>query len=137
MTSIVRQGASPPPWGLSRQTRRSLLTGLAFTSPWLIGFLVFFVYPIAASLYLSFTNYNIIAAPRFVGLSNYVRLFTDDSLYWIALYNTLYWVLFAVPGSILVGFILAVLLNRGLFGRPLLRTVFFLPSVVPQVASAI
>jgi multiple sugar transport system permease protein len=123
--------------GLSRQTRRNLLLGLAFTSPWIIGFLVFVVFPIVASLYFSFTDYDVIRTPRFVGLRNYTRLIQDDPLFWTVLYNTAYYVLIGIPGGVLVGFLLATLLNREMRFRPLMRTVFFLPSIVPQVASAL
>jgi multiple sugar transport system permease protein len=123
--------------GWSRQTRKNLLLGLAFTSPWIIGFLVFVVYPILASLYFSFTDYDVIRSPRFVGLRNFERLATSDSLFWTVLYNTVYYVIFAVPGAVVVGFLLAALLNREMRGRSVMRTVFFLPSIVPQVASAL
>jgi multiple sugar transport system permease protein len=134
--AAVSRALLPRP-GWSRQRRRNLLLGLAFTSPWIVGFLVFVVFPILASLYFSFTDYDVIRAPRLVGLRNFTRLIQTDRLFWTALYNTAYFVLIGVPGSVLVGFILAVLLNRKMPFRPLARTVFFLPSIVPQVASAL
>ena len=118
-----------------RKNLRSVLTGLAFISPWLVGFLLFNVYAISASFYYSFTYYDIIRTPKFLGLGNYIELFTDGNFYQ-TLGNTLYFVIFAVPGSLIVSFSLAYLLNQKLFLRPFWRTIFYLPSVVPQFAVA-
>ena len=137
MTPAVATRSRTVGRGWSRQTRRNLLLGLAFTSPWIVGFLLFVVFPILASLYFSFTDYDVIRTPRFVGLRNYTRLFESDPLFWTVLYNTAYYVLIGVPGGVFVGFVLAALLNRSMPFRPLARTIFFLPSIVPQVASAL
>jgi multiple sugar transport system permease protein len=117
------------------KTLRSLFTGLAFISPWLAGFLLFNIYAIAASFYYSFTYYDIIRSPKFIGLGNYIELFTDGNFYQ-TLGNTVYYVVFAVPGSLVVSFSLAYLLNQKLIIRPFWRTIFYLPSVVPQFAVA-
>jgi len=137
MTQAAAIPALPLRRGWSRQTRRNLMLGLAFISPWIVGFLAFVVFPIVASLYFSFTDYDVIRTPRLVGLRNYTRLFETDPLFWTVLYNTEYFVLIGVPGGVLVGFTLASLLNRKMPFRPLARTIFFLPSIVPQVASAL
>jgi multiple sugar transport system permease protein len=124
-------GLRRPGW---RRYRR-LGWGLFFVSPWLVGFLAFVVAPILASLYFSLTRYDVLTPPRFVGLENYRELL-DDRVYWQAVHNTLFYVVFAVPGHALVGFGLAYLLNRRLPARPLWRTIFFLPAIVPAVAAA-
>jgi multiple sugar transport system permease protein len=115
---------------------RRLLTGLLFISPWLVGLCSFTIYPILASLYYSLTEYDVINPPRFVGLANYVDLLTADDNFFTVLYNTLYFVAFGVPSGIAITFLLAALLNNPMRLRPLFRTVFFLPAIVPAVASA-
>jgi multiple sugar transport system permease protein len=116
---------------------RKLLLGLLFTSPFSIGFLGLTVYPLLASLYYSFTNYAILKAPRWVGLQNYVRLFTGDDLFWKSLWNTVYYTLMSVPAGLLVAFVLALALNVKVRGMSIYRTIYFLPTLVPSVALAI
>lgn len=114
---------------------RSFLTMLAFISPWLIGFLWFFLYPTLSSLYYSFTEYNILQPARWVGVDNYVSL-TRDRAFWNSLGNTVYYTIFSVPLNITVAFSLAVVLNREMPGRALLRTLVYVPVVVPITATA-
>ncbi len=121
-------------WNRSRT--RSLLKGLAFISPWLVGFAAFVLYPIAASAYYSLTRYDVLRAPRFIGLENYIELFTKDEIFRTVLSNTVYLVVLGVPAGLVVAFLLASLLNRKMKARPLFRTIFFLPVLVPAVASA-
>jgi len=124
-----------PRW--SRSERRNLLLGLAFISPWLIGFLGFKFYPMLASLYYSLTDFKILDAPRWVGLDNYTQMFRDP-LFWKSLTNTLYITLFGVPLSVIVALGIALLLNtKGLRGIGIFRTIFFLPVIFPVVAAAI
>ncbi|CAN5581740.1 sugar ABC transporter permease [soil metagenome] len=110
--------------------------GIAFISPWLLGFLAWTVYPILASLYYSFTRYDILNPPRWIGLENFTELFFHDQKFRIVTGNTLYFVIVGVPIGVIVAFLLAVLLNNELKLRPLFRTIFFLPSIVPAVATA-
>ena len=120
---------------MTRWERRRLTTGLMFISPWIVGFLAFKVYPIVASFYYSFTYYDLIGAPQWIGLENYRDLFVDR--YFIkSVTNTLYYMVLAVPSGLTVAYLLALLLNRPLYGRSVLRTVFYLPTIVPTVASA-
>jgi multiple sugar transport system permease protein len=118
------------------QTRRRLRTGLLFVSPWVAGFLVFTLYPFIATFYYSFTNYNIVSAPHWVGLGNYQSLF-HDSLFWTALSNTAFYTVLEVPLSTVIAIGLAMLLNMKVRGLAVYRTVFYLPTVVPIVASSI
>jgi len=120
-----------------RRSLRALAAGLAFASPWLIGFAIFTAYPICASLYYSFTRYDTLSAPHWVGVQNYVRLMTEDELFWKSLRNTLFMVAFGLPASLAAGLALALLLNMRLRGMALYRTVFYIPSIVPTVASAV
>ena len=115
---------------------KRFLTMLAFISPWIIGFLAFFVYPLLLSLYYSFTEYNLLQPPKWVGLNNYTSL-TEDSHYLNAVGNTIYFVAFSVPLGVLTAFIVAFLLNQQLRLRVLLRMIFYIPIVVPISATAI
>ena len=121
---------------LTRSERKALRNGLLFTSPWIIGFLAFRVYPFFASLYYSFTFYPILDRPKWVGLDNYINLF-DDPRFLTSLYNTSYYALGAVPLATVVGIGLAMLLNTKVRGLSFFRTIYFLPSITPVVATAI
>lgn len=116
--------------------RRSLRSGLFFVSPWLIGLGVFLLYPIGASFYFSLCEYSVLSPARYVGLGNYIDLFTDE-IFWKSLGNTLYFAVFALPLGLVLSLTLALLLNTGVRGLAFYRTIFFLPSLVPMVALAI
>lgn len=116
--------------------RKSSLWGLALISPWLLGFLIFTLGPMLASLYLSFCKYDLHAL-SFVGTKNYEVLFTRDPLFWRSLGNTALYVLFSVPLGLTGSLLIAVLLNQKVKGMPVFRTLFYLPSLVPAVASAL
>jgi multiple sugar transport system permease protein len=120
-----------------RKQMKRLTKGLAFCSPWLIGFLLFGIIPILASFYFSFTRYSILQPPRWIGFDNYVNLFTDDRLFWLSLGNTLYYTFFANLTGVLLALGLAMLLNMQVRGLSFYRTVFYLPVIVPIVASSI
>ncbi len=117
--------------------KRQDLTGWLFVSPVVIGLLVFTIYPFVASLYLSFCDYDIFTAPTWIGLGNYRTLFTQDPLFWKSLKNVLFYTAFAVPLSIGFGVVLALLLDANIRGLSVYRTIFFLPSIVPIVASGV
>jgi len=121
---------------MSRGERRNQVLGLLFISPWLLGFLLFALFPLLASLYYSTTNYDFIRAPRFIGLANYTRLFTVDPDFWTVMYNTLYYVGIGVPIGAAVAFILANLLNSDVKGRTFFRSLIYIPSIVPAVCTA-
>src|SRR6185312_9794985 len=106
-------------------------------SPWIIGFLWFQLYPIAASIYYSFTSYNIMQPPVFVGLANFRQLFTQDSLFSLSLLHTAVFTLFSVPLDLLVALFFALLLNLNIPGRAIFRSAFYFPSIIPSVATAI
>src|SRR5215831_6665470 len=101
---------------------RNQILGLLFVAPWLIGFLAFTAYPILASLYYSFTLYDIINAPQFIGITNFRFMFSEDPTFPIVIFNTLYLVVIGVPLSLIVAFCLANLLNNKFIGRPIFRT---------------
>jgi len=117
--------------------RQEAIHGWLLVSPWVAGLVVFIVGPVVASLYLSLTDYNVLNPPVYVGLKNYVTAFTGDRLFPLAIGRTVYYVVLTVPLGILGSLGLALLLNRGVPGTNLFRTMFFLPSLTPVVASAI
>lgn len=121
---------------LKKKTKEGML-GYAFASVWIIGFLCFTLYPLGTSLYYSFTNYNKVDAPVFVGFNNYVYLFTQDPFFWKSLGNTLFQVVFGTLFSIVIGLLMAVLLNKPIKGLGIWRTIFYLPNVVSSVAMAL
>jgi multiple sugar transport system permease protein len=122
---------------VSPQVVRSTLTGLLFISPWIVGMLVFTLYPMAASFFYSFTTYDIVTPPKFVGFENFRELFLEDQQYLNAIKNTFTYAFLAIPLGLLVSFSVALLLNMKVRFQALFRTIFFLPSIVPDIASAL
>ncbi len=120
----------------SRRQQRNTLMGLFFASPWIIGFCVLFVYPILISIYYSFTKFNIIQTPAWVGVKNYTRLFGNE-LFYKSLWNTCYMVALATPVNIAFGLVTALLLNLKVKGQAVYRTVYYLPSIIPVVATSL
>lgn len=120
-----------------REARRHLRNGLLFASPWILGFLVFTLYPLLASLYYSFTSYSGLSEPRWVGLENYRFMFREDEVFWKSLGNTFYMVVVGLPAGLVASLGLALLLNQKVRGISIYRTIYYLPSLVPAVASAI
>ncbi len=120
-----------------RSAWRRQWVALAFMAPWIIGFSAFYVYPMASSLYFSFTKYDILSQPRWTGLSNYRFMFTSDDLFWVSLRNTLWIIVFLVPLQVIFAIVTASVLTRVRRGLTFYRTIFFLPSMVPLVAAAL
>jgi multiple sugar transport system permease protein len=110
--------------------------GLLFISPFIAGFTIFTVYPVLASLYYSFCDFDIISPAVFTGLANYSELAADERFH-RAIWNTLVFTVFVVPVTMLTALVLAFLLNMKLKGQTVYRTIFFLPSIVPLVASSV
>lgn len=114
---------------------RRLVTGLAFASPWLIGFVIFTAGPIAASGYYSLTRFNLFQPPEFVGLENYVKLLNDPNFRQSA-FNTVYLTAVGLPISIVLALLCALVLNFDLKGQAIYRAILYLPSIVPVVVAA-
>lgn len=126
------------PWTkLSPLRRKEALTGFFFTLPWIISLLVLTIYPILDTVYLSFTEYSVLEPPEWVGLRNYEELFTKDLSVRPAVYNSLYYAFLSVPISLVLSLLLALLLNMRSVGIGVYRTLFYLPSLVPPVASTL
>src|SRR4029450_5440416 len=115
--------------------RRALVLGLM--SPWLVGFTVFFGYPLVSSAYLSLTHYDLLSPPRGGGLADYRFLFEQDQQVWPAVRNTLWLMAFAVPLQVLFAFGVALMLTRARRGVGFFRTVFYLPALAPPVAATL
>jgi ABC-type sugar transport system permease subunit len=115
---------------------RNTLKGLAFISPWIVGYAAFTLYPIIASGYYSLTRYDVIRPARFIGLENYVEAFAKDDTFWLVIRNTLFMVVVGVPLALITAFLLASLLNNKMRARPAFRTIFFMPTLMPAVVVA-
>jgi multiple sugar transport system permease protein len=120
---------------MTRNERKQLCAGLGFTSLWIIGLCAFTAYPVVASLYYSFCDYSILKSPVWCGLENYQQL-AHDGLFWKSLSNTLFYAGLSVPLGTCVALGLAVLLNCEVPGKSTFRLLFFMPSIVPVVASS-
>jgi multiple sugar transport system permease protein len=139
-----RSASSPPvPDGLLGRVRRAgglrrpeLVWGYLFILPNVLGFLAFTLGPIVGSFGLMFTDWTVIRPPSFVGLDNFRRLVEDDVL-WVALRNTLLYVVLYVPAVTVGAFFLAVLMDRRLRGIAFYRTIYFMPSVCSFVAMSL
>lgn len=122
---------------ITKLKKQENLIGYLFASPWLFGLIVLGAFPILASLYISFTSYDMIGFPKFIGFENYRILFTNDDIFWKSLSNTLYHVAIAIPLGLIVGISLALLLNNKIKGMSVYRTMFYLPNVVSIVAMSL
>ncbi len=123
-----------------RVRRRALynLTALAFIAPWLIGFLLLMAYPVLRSLYLSFTDFRLLEDEyNWIGLKNFIFMFTRDKTFVRAIQNTLLYAILSVPINLLIGLGTALLLNQKARGMSGWRTLFFLPTLVPPVATIV
>ena len=129
MSSVVQPVRS------SRNSRREAIVAYLFLSPWLFGFVVFMAGPMIASLYLSFTQYKVISPPRWIGLGNYTRMFTDD-LFFKSLEVSTRYTLFSVPIGIVAALGIALLLQQPIRWRGIFRLIFYLPSIISGVAVA-
>jgi len=128
-----RASARPAP----RRRPRGRWFAIAMLAPALLGILVFFVYPLIASLFFSFTSYDLVSPPEWIGLRNYEYLFTKDPKVWSAALNTLWFIVFLTPVKIIMALCVAGLLARANRAAGFWRTIFYLPSLVPPVASVV
>jgi multiple sugar transport system permease protein len=117
--------------------RREAATGFAFILPWFLGFLIWNLVPVVTSLYLSLTDYDVLQPPTFVGLANYERLFTADPEFWPSFRLTMFYTFLTVPLGLLGSIGAAVLLNQGVRGVGLWRTLYYLPAILPAFIAAL
>ena len=122
-TPVAAARAPEPSW-------RDSAAGYLFLAPWLIGFFGLTLGPALVSLYLSFTDYDLLSNPRWVGAANYVRIATSDPKFSAAMHVTFLYVALAVPLKLTFALLVAMILNRNLRGLPLYRAIFYLPSLI-------
>lgn len=115
---------------MKKKKRRDLIHGYLFIAPWLIGFFAFTLFPLVYSLYLSFTDYNILSEAKWIGLGNYVKLLTEDDTVWVSLKVTLKFALVQVPLKLAVALFVAVLLSKKTKLLGAYRVVFYIPSLL-------
>ncbi len=117
--------------------RREAVAFYLFASQWILGFLIWTVGPMLASLYLSFTSYDLFSPPQWLGLQNYSDLLTSDGTFRSAIANTFYFVVVGLPITLVLSLATALLLNERLRGIVVFRALFYVPSLVPSVASGV
>jgi multiple sugar transport system permease protein len=117
------------------QARREATIAFIFLAPWIIGFLIWTIYPILYSFYLSFTKFDILTPPKFIGLNNF-RFMIDQPVYWQSLKVTTINTIVSVPLGVIVGYSVALLLNQKVKGLSFWRVVYYLPAIVPALATA-
>jgi multiple sugar transport system permease protein len=122
---------------LTGMRRREELTAWLFISPIVLGILIFQFYPTLFSFYVSFTRWNLLSPPKWVGVSNYVELFTTDRFFKKAMTNTATYAFWTVIPGLVLGLLFAVLLNQEIRGKYLYRAIYFVPVVAPTVAVAL
>ncbi len=114
-------------------TGKQKFWGFLFVSPWLIGFLIFGLYPIVMSIYYSLCHYDVLRVPQYIGLGNYKELLFNDDYFWVSIYNTLFYLMFRTPFVIIGSLLLAVLVDNSIKGMKFFRTVYFTPSIISGV----
>jgi multiple sugar transport system permease protein len=117
--------------------KREAIGGLLFVSPWIIGFLVWTVGPMLWSFAMTFTNWDVFNPPRFVGLDNWIRMLTQDRLFWISLRVTLLYAVATIPLGLVIGLGIALLMNTNMPGMRIWRTIYYLPILVSEAAQAV
>jgi multiple sugar transport system permease protein len=110
---------------------------LLLMSPWLLGFTIFFAYPLITTVLLSFTHYDLLSDPRWIGTANWDYLFGGDQQIWTSVKNTLWMIGIAVPIQVLFAFSISVMITRARSGVGLFRTIFYLPTMAPAVAATL
>jgi multiple sugar transport system permease protein len=143
--AIAAMPQSTPVAGATKKRKKRITDAVAenragylFLLPWFLGLVVIVLGPMIGSLYLSFTDYDVLSAPEWVGLDNYVRMFTEDPRYMKSVGVTLVYVFVSVPLQLAFALGLAVLLDRGVRGLSFYRSVYYLPSLLgSSVAIAI
>jgi len=123
-----------PRWTIGR---REAVWGFVFVAPWVVGFVIFSLGPTVAIIAWGFTEYDILQAPKFAGLENYIEIVTDDEKFLKSLANTAIYVGLLVPLQVVIGFLLAVLANTKLPLASLFRAFYFLPTIMPLVVASI
>jgi multiple sugar transport system permease protein len=135
---VLKQSRNQTHAGLWVKLWRKNKWALLFLSPWFLGLMIFSLIPIILSLYFSFTNYDLLSAPRWNGIENYSKLLTNDPRFYQALKVTCKYVLIGVPLQLMMALSLALVLNKGIRGLSIFRAIYYIPSLLgPSVAIAL
>ncbi|MFA8451860.1 MAG: carbohydrate ABC transporter permease [Bacteroidales bacterium] len=118
---------------LKEITNKQQFWGYLFLSPWVIGFLIFGIYPIIMSMYYSLCQYDVLRVPQFIGFRNYEELLFQDKYFWQSIWNTLFYLIVRTPLVIIGSLMLAVLVNNTFKGIKAFRTIYFVPSIISGV----
>lgn len=110
--------------------------GIVLALPVILGFFIWTLGPMVASFVLGFTDWNVVSTPNFIGLKNFKTMFIDDFIFKKSIYATVYYSIGSVVSSVTFAFLIALLLNQKVKGLPVFRTIFYLPSITPAIASA-
>ena len=121
---------------LKTNRQREALYGWLFALPAIIGMVAFDIGPMAASVLIAFTEWNGVTPPQWIGLANYEEILFRDDLFLLSLRITTVFAFVSIPLNLVTGFLLALLLNQKIRGQALMRTLYYLPSIVPLVAVA-
>jgi len=116
--------------------RREAINAYIMLAPWIIGFIAFTAGPMVASIVISFMDWPLLQSPKWIGLENYRFMFKDE-LFWISLYNTIYYTVIGVPLRVIAALCVALAMNLKLRGISVYRTIYYIPSITPAVASSI
>jgi multiple sugar transport system permease protein len=116
---------------------KEVLTGYLFASPWILGFLAFTLFPVLLSFYYSFCRYDVLRPPMFIGFQNYYHLLFQSEKFYRAVYNTLYYTIFRVPLVMVGSLILAMLVAIPRKGMSIVRTIYYMPSIITGVALSV
>jgi multiple sugar transport system permease protein len=140
--AVTGKKEAPPPlflrWlGRTSMARWEAVSFYLMISPWVIGFFTFIAYPMVRSFYLAFTRYNLKTPPKWVGLDNFVKMFTNDDLFWQSFKVTSLYVIGSVPAGTLFALLVAMILAQQLRGVNFWRTIYFMPTMVSGVAVAV
>lgn len=122
--------------GRSRAAREESRAGWIAISPWIVGFAIFTLFPMGWSLYLSFTSYDVLSSPRWLGTQNYDNIFTNDPIFWKSVRNTFIYALIYVPLHLVTAFSIALLLHQATKWQSAFRTIMYLPAMTPAVATS-
>jgi multiple sugar transport system permease protein len=136
--SVKKKNTPPKPERVSKaRKRRDTIEGYLFIMPVVLGLILFTFGPMLVSLFFSFTDYPILRSPEWVGIENYIKMFTREKVFWQSVKVTILYAITAVPLGIVFSFILAMFLNQKIKGIAFFRTAFYMPVIVPTVASAV
>lgn len=119
------------------ENRRRMLLGYLFVSPWVFGLCAFVIYPLIYNIYLGFTEYNGFGEPLWIGFENYVRMFTQDSVFWTATWNTLIYTALSCAIGIPFTILMALAMKVEIAETPIIRAILVIPSVLPIFALAL